>query len=141
MPQKPQGLQSRRLTPFSLQESFTFQVSTKDMPLALMACALRKKATVFRQPLVEQPEDYALQVNGRHEYLYGNYPLCQFQVSPSSVQYPCRLHVAPGASGGTGFSLSDHTDKAGLCSHCDSIPLLNWSSVSMRRNPIFRGKQ
>lgn len=50
------------------------------MPLALMACALRKKATVFRQPLVEQPEDYTLQVNGKHEYLYGSYPLCQFQV-------------------------------------------------------------
>ncbi|XP_070624354.1 phosphatidylinositol 4,5-bisphosphate 3-kinase catalytic subunit delta isoform isoform X3 [Bos indicus] len=43
------------------EESFTFQVSTKDVPLALMACALRKKATVFRQPLVEQPEDYTLQ--------------------------------------------------------------------------------
>lgn len=82
MPQEPRGLRSRRLTPFSLQESFTFQVSAQDMPLALMACALRKKATVFRQPLVEQPEDYALQVNGRHEYLYGSYPLCQFQVSP-----------------------------------------------------------
>lgn len=61
------------------EESFTFQVSSKDVPLALMACALRKKATVFRQPLVEQPEDYALQVNGKHEYLYGSYPLCQFQ--------------------------------------------------------------
>lgn len=55
-------------------------MSTKDVPLALMACALRKKATVFRQPLVEQPEDYTLQVNGKHEYLYGSYPLCQFQV-------------------------------------------------------------
>lgn len=66
--------------PSSPQESFTFQVSTKDVPLALMACALRKKATVFRQPLVEQPEDYTLQVNGKHEYLYGSYPLCQFQV-------------------------------------------------------------
>lgn len=66
--------------PSSPQESFTFQVSTKDIPLALMACALRKKATVFRQPLVEQPEDYTLQVNGKYEYLYGSYPLCQFQV-------------------------------------------------------------
>lgn len=74
-------MQSSRLTPFFLQESFTFQVSTNDMPLALMACALRKKATVFRQPLVEQPEEYALKVNGRHEYLYGSYPLCHFQVS------------------------------------------------------------
>lgn len=57
-------------------------MSTKDVPLALMACALRKKATVFRQPLVEQPEDYTLQVNGKHEYLYGSHPLCQFQVRP-----------------------------------------------------------
>uniref|UniRef100_A0A2R9B627 phosphatidylinositol-4,5-bisphosphate 3-kinase n=1 Tax=Pan paniscus TaxID=9597 RepID=A0A2R9B627_PANPA len=70
------------------EESFTFQVSTKDVPLALMACALRKKATVFRQPLVEQPEDYTLQVNGRHEYLYGSYPLCQFQVRPPRPS-PC----------------------------------------------------
>lgn len=82
------------LISFFLQESFTFQVSTKDMPLALMACALRKKATVFRQPLVEQPEEYALQVNGRHEYLYGNYPLCHFQVSLQG-NAACRLHVAP----------------------------------------------
>ncbi|XP_077747415.1 phosphatidylinositol 4,5-bisphosphate 3-kinase catalytic subunit delta isoform isoform X3 [Canis aureus] len=67
------------------EESFTFQVSTKDVPLALMACALRKKATVFRQPLVEQPEDYTLQVNGKHEYLYGSYPLCQFQPSSLSL--------------------------------------------------------
>nr|KAF6507212.1 phosphatidylinositol-4,5-bisphosphate 3-kinase catalytic subunit delta [Rousettus aegyptiacus] len=43
------------------EESFTFQVSSKDVPLSLMACALRKKATVFRQSPVEQPEDYALQ--------------------------------------------------------------------------------
>ncbi|XP_077831113.1 phosphatidylinositol 4,5-bisphosphate 3-kinase catalytic subunit delta isoform isoform X13 [Macaca mulatta] len=70
------------------EESFTFQVSTKDVPLALMACALRKKATVFRQPLVEQPEDYTLQVNGRHEYLYGSYPLCQFQVQKPRAKPP-----------------------------------------------------
>ncbi|KAB0402944.1 hypothetical protein E2I00_003601 [Balaenoptera physalus] len=73
-----------KMRQFCEEESFTFQVSTKDVPLALMACALRKKATVFRQPLVEQPEDYALQVNGKHEYLYGSYPLCQFQVSVCS---------------------------------------------------------
>ena len=63
-------------------------MSTKDVPLALMACALRKKATVFRQPLVEQPEDYTLQVNGKHEYLYGSYPLCQFQVRAEEVARP-----------------------------------------------------
>ncbi|XP_035163532.1 phosphatidylinositol 4,5-bisphosphate 3-kinase catalytic subunit delta isoform isoform X1 [Callithrix jacchus] len=75
------------------EESFTFQVSTKDVPLALMACALRKKATVFRQPLVEQPEDYTLQVNGRHEYLYGSYPLCQFQYICSCLHSGLTPHL------------------------------------------------
>ncbi|XP_021518384.1 phosphatidylinositol 4,5-bisphosphate 3-kinase catalytic subunit delta isoform isoform X1 [Meriones unguiculatus] len=75
------------------EDSFTLQVSTQDMPLALMACALRKKATVFRQPLVEQPEDYALQVNGRHEYLYGSYPLCQFQYICSCLHSGLTPHL------------------------------------------------
>lgn len=78
-PRPPEGWRADPPSP-SPQESFTFQVSSKDVPLALMACALRKKATVFRQPLLERPEDYTLQVNGKHEYLYGSYPLCQFQV-------------------------------------------------------------
>ncbi|KAM9243468.1 phosphatidylinositol 4,5-bisphosphate 3-kinase catalytic subunit delta isoform 4-T4 [Dugong dugon] len=77
------------------EESFTFQVSTKDMPLALMACALRKKATVFRQPLVERPEDYALQVNGKYEYLYGSYPLCQFQSNPTPQVQKLRTKPPP----------------------------------------------
>lgn len=102
------------------------------MPLALMACALRKKATVFRQLLVEQPEDYTLQVNGRHEYLYGSYPLCQFQVSP-----PCHLRVALGAS--RDLDLASLESEADLFSYHESIPLLNWSSVSTRRDPIFMG--
>ncbi|XP_036208670.1 phosphatidylinositol 4,5-bisphosphate 3-kinase catalytic subunit delta isoform isoform X2 [Myotis myotis] len=75
------------------EESFTFQVSTKDVPLALMACALRKKATVFRQPLVEQPEDYTLQVNGKQEYLYGSYPLCQFQYICSCLHSGLTPHL------------------------------------------------
>ncbi|KAM8790111.1 phosphatidylinositol 4,5-bisphosphate 3-kinase catalytic subunit delta isoform [Rhynchonycteris naso] len=75
------------------EESFTFQVSTKDVPLALMASALRKKATVFRQPLVEQPEDYTLQVNGKHEYLYGSYPLCQFQYICSCLHSGLTPHL------------------------------------------------
>uniref|UniRef100_A0A8C9PMI0 Phosphatidylinositol 4,5-bisphosphate 3-kinase catalytic subunit delta isoform n=1 Tax=Spermophilus dauricus TaxID=99837 RepID=A0A8C9PMI0_SPEDA len=65
------------------RESFTIQVSTKDVPLALMACALQKKAKVYQHLTMEQPEDYVLQVNGRHEYLYGSYLLCQFKVRPS----------------------------------------------------------
>nr|XP_040136186.1 phosphatidylinositol 4,5-bisphosphate 3-kinase catalytic subunit delta isoform-like [Ictidomys tridecemlineatus] len=62
------------------RESFTIQVSTKDVPLALMACALQKKAKMYQNLTMEQPEDYVLQVNGRHEYLYGSYLLCQFKL-------------------------------------------------------------
>ncbi|XP_027779489.2 phosphatidylinositol 4,5-bisphosphate 3-kinase catalytic subunit delta isoform-like isoform X3 [Marmota flaviventris] len=71
------------------RESFIIQVSTKDVPLALMACALQKKAKVYQHLTMEQPEDYVLQVNGRHEYLYGSYLLCQFKSKPApQVQKP-----------------------------------------------------
>lgn len=46
-----------------------------------MSYAVKKQATVFRHETMENPEDYTLQVNGKYEYLYGNYPLYQFQVS------------------------------------------------------------
>uniref|UniRef100_A0A8C3K9W1 Phosphatidylinositol 4,5-bisphosphate 3-kinase catalytic subunit delta isoform n=1 Tax=Calidris pygmaea TaxID=425635 RepID=A0A8C3K9W1_9CHAR len=65
----------------ALQESFTFQISPKEFPITLMSYAIKKQATVFRHETVENPEDYTLQVNGKCEYLYGNYPLYQFQVS------------------------------------------------------------
>lgn len=65
-----------------LQESFTFQISPREYPITLMSYAIKKQATVFRHQTVESPEDYTLQVNGKCEYLYGNYPLYQFQVSP-----------------------------------------------------------
>lgn len=64
-----------------LQESFTFQISPKEFPITLMSYAIKKQATVFRHETLENPEDYTLQVNGKCEYLYGNYPLYQFQVS------------------------------------------------------------
>uniref|UniRef100_A0A8C4U5R3 Phosphatidylinositol 4,5-bisphosphate 3-kinase catalytic subunit delta isoform n=1 Tax=Falco tinnunculus TaxID=100819 RepID=A0A8C4U5R3_FALTI len=60
---------------------FTFQISPKEFPITLMSYAIKKQATVFRHETVEKPEDYTLQVNGKCEYLYGNYPLYQFQVS------------------------------------------------------------
>nr|XP_020637887.1 phosphatidylinositol 4,5-bisphosphate 3-kinase catalytic subunit delta isoform isoform X3 [Pogona vitticeps] len=44
-----------------------------------MSYAIKKQATIFRHQKVNSPEDYALQVNGKYEYLYGNYPLYQFQ--------------------------------------------------------------
>uniref|UniRef100_A0A663LSK0 Phosphatidylinositol 4,5-bisphosphate 3-kinase catalytic subunit delta isoform n=1 Tax=Athene cunicularia TaxID=194338 RepID=A0A663LSK0_ATHCN len=62
-------------------ESFTFQISPKEFPITLMSYAIKKQATVFRHETLENPEDYTLQVNGKCEYLYGNYPLYQFQVS------------------------------------------------------------
>ncbi|XP_018606869.1 phosphatidylinositol 4,5-bisphosphate 3-kinase catalytic subunit delta isoform isoform X2 [Scleropages formosus] len=60
-------------------ESFTLQVEPQEVPLTLMKSALKKKATVFRPMKQEKPEDYALQVNGRWEFIYGNFPLCQFK--------------------------------------------------------------
>uniref|UniRef100_A0A673J2X5 phosphatidylinositol-4,5-bisphosphate 3-kinase n=1 Tax=Sinocyclocheilus rhinocerous TaxID=307959 RepID=A0A673J2X5_9TELE len=38
-----------------------------------------KKSTVFRSAKQEKPEDYTLQINGRWEFIYGKYPLCQFK--------------------------------------------------------------
>uniref|UniRef100_A0A8C6K7J9 Phosphatidylinositol 4,5-bisphosphate 3-kinase catalytic subunit delta isoform n=1 Tax=Melopsittacus undulatus TaxID=13146 RepID=A0A8C6K7J9_MELUD len=61
--------------------NFTFQISPNEFPITLMSYAIKKQATVFRHETVEKPEDYTLQVNGKCEYLYGNYPLYQFQVS------------------------------------------------------------
>uniref|UniRef100_A0A8C2TMF9 Phosphatidylinositol 4,5-bisphosphate 3-kinase catalytic subunit delta isoform n=1 Tax=Coturnix japonica TaxID=93934 RepID=A0A8C2TMF9_COTJA len=64
-------------------ESFTFQISPNEFPITLMSYAVKKQATVFRHETMENPEDYTLQVNGKYEYLYGNYPLYQFQVNGS----------------------------------------------------------
>uniref|UniRef100_A0A803TN68 phosphatidylinositol-4,5-bisphosphate 3-kinase n=1 Tax=Anolis carolinensis TaxID=28377 RepID=A0A803TN68_ANOCA len=60
-------------------ESFTFQISPKEYPATLMSYAIKKQATVFRHQKINSPEDYALQINGKYEYLYGNHPLYQFQ--------------------------------------------------------------
>lgn len=57
------------------------QQEPQDLPVILMRSALKKKATVFRSVRQEKPEDYTLQVNGRWEFIYGKYPLCQFKVS------------------------------------------------------------
>ncbi|XP_034975712.1 phosphatidylinositol 4,5-bisphosphate 3-kinase catalytic subunit delta isoform isoform X1 [Zootoca vivipara] len=60
-------------------ESFTFQISPKEFPVTLMSYAVKKQATIFRHQRMNSPEEYTLQVNGKCEYLYGNYPLYQFQ--------------------------------------------------------------
>ncbi|XP_053308041.1 phosphatidylinositol 4,5-bisphosphate 3-kinase catalytic subunit delta isoform [Spea bombifrons] len=62
----------------SSEQSFTLQVSPMDPPISLISLALKKKSNVSGQPFLERPEEYTLQVNGVLEYVYGNYPLCQF---------------------------------------------------------------
>ncbi|XP_078413939.1 phosphatidylinositol 4,5-bisphosphate 3-kinase catalytic subunit delta isoform isoform X1 [Cetorhinus maximus] len=61
------------------EESFSFQISSQAPPALLMKLAVKKKATVFRHKIVEDPDDYTLQVNGTEEYIYGNYPLGRFK--------------------------------------------------------------
>ncbi|XP_070615365.1 phosphatidylinositol 4,5-bisphosphate 3-kinase catalytic subunit delta isoform isoform X2 [Erythrolamprus reginae] len=60
-------------------ESFTFQVSLKEFPVTLMSYAVKKQATIFRQQRANPVDEYTLQVNGKYEYIYGEYPLYQFQ--------------------------------------------------------------
>uniref|UniRef100_A0ACB8EEY3 Phosphatidylinositol 4,5-bisphosphate 3-kinase catalytic subunit delta isoform n=1 Tax=Sphaerodactylus townsendi TaxID=933632 RepID=A0ACB8EEY3_9SAUR len=68
-----------RVSLLDLQESFTFQISLREFPMTLISYAIKKQATVFRHQRVESPEEYTLQVNGKCEYIYGRYPLYQFQ--------------------------------------------------------------
>ncbi|XP_019349382.2 phosphatidylinositol 4,5-bisphosphate 3-kinase catalytic subunit delta isoform isoform X1 [Alligator mississippiensis] len=74
-------------------ESFTFQISPREYPITLMSYAIKKQATVFRHQTVESPEDYTLQVNGKCEYLYGNYPLYQFQYIRSCLHQGLMPHL------------------------------------------------
>ncbi|XP_028663734.1 phosphatidylinositol 4,5-bisphosphate 3-kinase catalytic subunit delta isoform isoform X1 [Erpetoichthys calabaricus] len=61
------------------EESFTLQISPQDVPLTLMQSALKKRAMVFREPKQDKVTDYVLKVNGRLEFIYGDYPLYQFK--------------------------------------------------------------
>lgn len=88
-----------------LQESFTFQISPWEFPLTLMSYAIKKQATVFRHETVQKAEDYTLQVNGKCEYLYGNYPLCQFQVSLVSCFISDSVPTWPSLAGGVGWDM------------------------------------
>uniref|UniRef100_A0A803YGT2 Phosphatidylinositol 4,5-bisphosphate 3-kinase catalytic subunit delta isoform n=1 Tax=Meleagris gallopavo TaxID=9103 RepID=A0A803YGT2_MELGA len=72
---------------------FTFQISPNEFPITLMSYAVKKQATVFRHETMENPEDYTLQVNGKYEYLYGNYPLYQFQYIRSCLHRGLTPHL------------------------------------------------
>ncbi|NXE10361.1 PK3CD kinase, partial [Lophotis ruficrista] len=74
-------------------ESFTFHISPKEFPITLMSYAIKKQATVFRHETLDNPEDYTLQVNGKCEYLYGNYPLYQFQYIRSCLHRGLTPHL------------------------------------------------
>uniref|UniRef100_A0A8C1NGI2 phosphatidylinositol-4,5-bisphosphate 3-kinase n=1 Tax=Cyprinus carpio TaxID=7962 RepID=A0A8C1NGI2_CYPCA len=65
---------------FEGSETFVLQQDPHDLPMVLKQNALRKKSTVFRSAKQEKPEDYSLQINGRWEFIYGKYPLCQFKL-------------------------------------------------------------
>uniref|UniRef100_A0A8C5J3A9 Phosphatidylinositol 4,5-bisphosphate 3-kinase catalytic subunit delta isoform n=1 Tax=Junco hyemalis TaxID=40217 RepID=A0A8C5J3A9_JUNHY len=73
--------------------NFMFQISPWEFPITLMSYAIKKQATVLRPETVQQPEDYTLQVNGKCEYLYGNYPLYQFQYIRSCLQRGLTPHL------------------------------------------------
>lgn len=103
-----------------LQESFTFQISPKEFPITLMSYAIKKQATVFRHETLENPEDYTLQVNGKCEYLYGNYPLYQFQVSrvPCCINKP--LSVWPSLAGRVDRDLLSSVKEKMLFQECNT---------------------
>ncbi|KAG2459649.1 PK3CD kinase, partial [Polypterus senegalus] len=75
-------------------ESFTLQISPQDVPLTLMQSALKKRAMVFREPKQDKVTDYVLKVNGRLEFIYGDYPLYQFKQDMSfTIEEPFQIHL------------------------------------------------
>ncbi|XP_032818129.1 phosphatidylinositol 4,5-bisphosphate 3-kinase catalytic subunit delta isoform [Petromyzon marinus] len=62
------------------QESFSVQVSVSALPLKLKTEALRKRLSVHQsQYSSEGHDDFVLKVTRANEYIYGDYPLSQFQ--------------------------------------------------------------
>ncbi|KAG8568347.1 hypothetical protein GDO81_013964 [Engystomops pustulosus] len=77
----------------SSEESFTLQMSPRDLPLSIIRMAMRKKSNVSGQQCPWRPEDYILQVNGVLDYIHGNYPLCQFKHLNHCLQSNCTAHL------------------------------------------------
>ncbi|KAM9317268.1 phosphatidylinositol 4,5-bisphosphate 3-kinase catalytic subunit beta isoform [Gastrophryne carolinensis] len=62
------------------QDVFSFQVSPNVTPLMLTELAFRKHLTIHGPEHKDvDPEDYVLQIIGRLEYVFGDYPLIQFR--------------------------------------------------------------
>uniref|UniRef100_A0A672US85 Phosphatidylinositol 4,5-bisphosphate 3-kinase catalytic subunit delta isoform n=1 Tax=Strigops habroptila TaxID=2489341 RepID=A0A672US85_STRHB len=127
-----------------LQESFTFQISPNEFPITLMSYAIKKQATVFRHETLEKPEDYTLQVNGKCEYLYGNYPLYQFQVSLvssfSNESVPIAGRSSPrGFMAFSSFSFPQLVVQAGLFHGNEMLcKTVSSSEVNVCSEPVWK---
>ncbi|KAG9494429.1 hypothetical protein GDO78_001995 [Eleutherodactylus coqui] len=68
------------------QDVFSFQVTPNIIPVKLIELAIRKRLTIHgREDDDVDPEDYVLQVSGRLEYVFGDFPLIQFQYITNCV--------------------------------------------------------
>uniref|UniRef100_A0A8D1WC69 phosphatidylinositol-4,5-bisphosphate 3-kinase n=1 Tax=Sus scrofa TaxID=9823 RepID=A0A8D1WC69_PIG len=61
------------------QDVFSFQVSPNMNPVKINELAIQKRLTIHGKEDEVSPYDYVLQVSGRVEYVFGDYPLIQFQ--------------------------------------------------------------
>lgn len=75
------------------EESFTLQVSPRDLPISVIRMALRKKSKVSGQHCPGGAEEYTLQINGLLAYIYGNYPLCQFKYISQCLKNNWTAHL------------------------------------------------
>ncbi|KAM5140652.1 phosphatidylinositol 4,5-bisphosphate 3-kinase catalytic subunit delta isoform [Mantella aurantiaca] len=75
------------------EETFTLQVSPRDLPISIIRMALRKKSNVSGQRCPVGPEEYTLQINGMLEYIFGNYPLCQFKYINQCLKHNWTAHL------------------------------------------------
>uniref|UniRef100_H0UUY5 phosphatidylinositol-4,5-bisphosphate 3-kinase n=1 Tax=Cavia porcellus TaxID=10141 RepID=H0UUY5_CAVPO len=61
------------------QEVFSFHVSPNMNPIKVNELAIQKRLTIHGKDDEASPGNYVLQVIGRIEYVFGDYPLIQFQ--------------------------------------------------------------
>uniref|UniRef100_A0A8C2UTR0 phosphatidylinositol-4,5-bisphosphate 3-kinase n=1 Tax=Chinchilla lanigera TaxID=34839 RepID=A0A8C2UTR0_CHILA len=61
------------------QDVFSFHVSPNMNPIKVNELAIQKRLTIHGKEEEASPGDYVLQVIGRIEYVFGDYPLIQFQ--------------------------------------------------------------
>ncbi|XP_063064934.1 phosphatidylinositol 4,5-bisphosphate 3-kinase catalytic subunit delta isoform isoform X2 [Engraulis encrasicolus] len=120
------------------EESFMLQLEPQDVPAVLVSKALKKKATVFRPSSKEKPEDYTLQINGRWDFIYGKFPLCQFKYIISCLhggQTPFLIMVHRSTISKyqeEQSGLSNQVTKARTASKPPPLPLKKQNTSSLR---------